>query len=180
MTTPTRRRLRVECITSNLYALGAKPALHLGLNLLQLLIRSRFEAHHEYRLSVRRADQSPPIAKEDAHAVHRDHLVPGAEVFAGLPDNAELPVVGAIDADLWCGDEARHVGQQVPNGLPGVGNDAKQPRRAVQGVIESVIALGEEHVPGHLAGNRRVSLVPVSYTHLRAHETRHDLVCRLL
>src|SRR5450756_2295083 len=24
------------------------------------------------------------------------------------------------------------------------------------------------------------TLVPVSYTHLRAHETRHDLVCRLL
>src|SRR5450759_5898253 len=24
------------------------------------------------------------------------------------------------------------------------------------------------------------SLCPVSYTHLRAHETRHDLVCRLL
>src|SRR5665648_1280990 len=23
-------------------------------------------------------------------------------------------------------------------------------------------------------------MVPVSYTHLRAHETRHDLVCRLL
>src|SRR5450756_458942 len=28
---------------------------------------------------------------------------------------------------------------------------------------------------------RRASLlIPVSYTHLRAHETRHDLVCRLL
>src|SRR5450759_1077854 len=25
-----------------------------------------------------------------------------------------------------------------------------------------------------------LSTVPVSYTHLRAHETRHDLVCRLL
>src|SRR5450756_2399345 len=25
-----------------------------------------------------------------------------------------------------------------------------------------------------------ISAVPVSYTHLRAHETRHDLVCRLL
>src|SRR5665648_933675 len=25
-----------------------------------------------------------------------------------------------------------------------------------------------------------VRVVPVSYTHLRAHETRHDLVCRLL
>ncbi|HCJ35333.1 MAG TPA: hypothetical protein DHV65_13695, partial [Ktedonobacter sp.] len=24
------------------------------------------------------------------------------------------------------------------------------------------------------------SSVPVSYTHLRAHETRHDIVCRLL
>src|SRR5450756_1070877 len=28
-----------------------------------------------------------------------------------------------------------------------------------------------------VAGN---SVLPVSYTHLRAHETRHDLVCRLL
>src|SRR5450756_2646249 len=26
----------------------------------------------------------------------------------------------------------------------------------------------------------RVANMPVSYTHLRAHETRHDLVCRLL
>src|SRR5665648_1194833 len=24
------------------------------------------------------------------------------------------------------------------------------------------------------------TIIPVSYTHLRAHETRHDLVCRLL
>src|SRR5450759_5957227 len=27
---------------------------------------------------------------------------------------------------------------------------------------------------------RFITLFPVSYTHLRAHETRHDLVCRLL
>src|SRR5450759_286956 len=25
-----------------------------------------------------------------------------------------------------------------------------------------------------------VTIIPVSYTHLRAHETRHDIVCRLL
>src|SRR5450759_2301859 len=36
-----------------------------------------------------------------------------------------------------------------------------------------------------LVQQRRVALLlvaeePVSYTHLRAHETRHDLVCRLL
>src|SRR5665648_402935 len=32
------------------------------------------------------------------------------------------------------------------------------------------------HGPGQLVGYP----LPVSYTHLRAHETRHDLVCRLL
>src|SRR5450759_5722297 len=32
----------------------------------------------------------------------------------------------------------------------------------------------DEHLP------RNDRLEPVSYTHLRAHETRHDLVCRLL
>src|SRR5450759_1293967 len=31
-----------------------------------------------------------------------------------------------------------------------------------------------------LVGPPSPSLVTVSYTHLRAHETRHDLVCRLL
>src|SRR5665648_1020014 len=39
------------------------------------------------------------------------------------------------------------------------------------------VALGAQvavPVPDHAA------LAPVSYTHLRAHETRHDLVCRLL
>src|SRR5450759_2242035 len=37
----------------------------------------------------------------------------------------------------------------------------------------SVMRLGDEtRVP--------VEVIPVSYTHLRAHETRHDLVCRLL
>src|SRR5450756_2813902 len=29
-------------------------------------------------------------------------------------------------------------------------------------------------------GAARIAQTPVSYTHLRAHETRHDLVCRLL
>ena len=28
--------------------------------------------------------------------------------------------------------------------------------------------------------NNFIPAIPVSYTHLRAHETRHDLVCRLL
>src|SRR5665648_1181396 len=48
--------------------------------------------------------------------------------------------------------------------------------------------LGGVLTTGHRGGSlgtRAVGLVnrtaqPVSYTHLRAHETRHDLVCRLL
>src|SRR5450759_4799384 len=32
----------------------------------------------------------------------------------------------------------------------------------------------------NLVAGRRDLSIPVSYTHLRAHETRHDLVCRLL
>ena len=43
---------------------------------------------------------------------------------------------------------------------------------------EKLLALAEEKLEG------KVEIVyydtPVSYTHLRAHETRHDLVCRLL
>src|SRR5450756_2456592 len=31
-----------------------------------------------------------------------------------------------------------------------------------------------------VSGGTDTHLIPVSYTHLRAHETRHDLVCRLL
>src|SRR5450759_4640350 len=31
-----------------------------------------------------------------------------------------------------------------------------------------------------MRGSSRNALATVSYTHLRAHETRHDLVCRLL
>src|SRR5450756_2787970 len=34
--------------------------------------------------------------------------------------------------------------------------------------------------PASMAASNLCSPGPVSYTHLRAHETRHDLVCRLL
>src|SRR5665648_1208869 len=44
------------------------------------------------------------------------------------------------------------------------GSPAREVERA------RIVLLAAEGVPGK----------PVSYTHLRAHETRHDLVCRLL
>src|SRR5450756_1648892 len=42
---------------------------------------------------------------------------------------------------------------------------------------------GYDDLPAEVFEDVRQSfreLLPVSYTHLRAHETRHDLVCRLL
>src|SRR5450756_2551673 len=54
-------------------------------------------------------------------------------------------------------------------------------------LVDAAAGLLARGVPQHLAraasGARQVrAVVPVavSYTHLRAHETRHDLVCRLL
>src|SRR5665648_1233746 len=39
---------------------------------------------------------------------------------------------------------------------------------------------GEVFVIHKNRGRKPKHTIPVSYTHLRAHETRHDLVCRLL
>src|SRR5450759_5676379 len=51
--------------------------------------------------------------------------------------------------------------------------------------LECRIALGDQHALVGVANALDVdaqpeAVEPVSYTHLRAHETRHDLVCRLL
>src|SRR5659263_333157 len=45
----------------------------------------------------------------------------------------------------------------------------------------SATSARRDSIPATPPGSRRrASRRPVSYTHLRAHETRHDLVCRLL
>ena len=49
-----------------------------------------------------------------------------------------------------------------------------------QGIVDVVVDVGDTvDQPDDLAFERR-ALEPVSYTHLRAHETVLDLVCRLL
>src|SRR5450759_2322059 len=50
------------------------------------------------------------------------------------------------------------------------------------GRLWKVDQLVEKPAPGYSPSNLAIigRYVPVSYTHLRAHETRHDLVCRLL
>src|SRR5438874_10936331 len=100
MTTPMRRRLRVDGITSNLDAFGAHPVLHLSLDLLELLPGPRLEPHHQDRLGIRRADQSPSVAVKHAHTINRDDFVFHAEISFRFLHNREFPVVRTIDTNL--------------------------------------------------------------------------------
>src|SRR5438552_1636361 len=159
MATPTRRRLRVEGITSNLHALRAEPALHLGLDLLELLFCSRLEAHDKNGLSVGCPDQSPSVPEEHAQASDGNDLILAAEVLLGLSDDAEFLGISALDPDRRRRDESRNVGQRLANGFAGVGDDVKQSRRSVKRIVESVESFGEEHVPRHFTADGRVSLV---------------------
>ena len=51
-----------------------------------------------------------------------------------------------------------------------------------QGITRAIATQSRTiRLPVHVTEKlNRIKRVPVSYTHLRAHETRHDLVCRLL
>src|SRR5450756_553620 len=46
--------------------------------------------------------------------------------------------------------------------------------------VEAGDEVADDRRPIGLEADAEPALEPVSYTHLRAHETRHDLVCRLL
>src|SRR5450756_2781221 len=64
------------------------------------------------------------------------------------------------------------------DGEHGPATRAVHPRgRAAEDLLDRVteVLRGCERTPGAVVGDEAVS-----YTHLRAHETRHDLVCRLL
>src|SRR5450756_2570911 len=45
--------------------------------------------------------------------------------------------------------------------------------------LARVAARAGHFMPASLVDSQFADLEPLSYTHLRAHETRHDLVCRL-
>src|SRR5450756_1133799 len=84
---------------------------------------------------------------------------------------ARLPVasLGFAEHDRTCLLDELHLGVgQQPEALADVLWDGDLPFAgdAHRGLLIAVVLL--------------VRVRPVSYTHLRAHETRHDLVCRLL
>src|SRR5450756_3200272 len=92
-----------------------------------------------------------------------------------IPTLGEGEVLVKVQVALTCGTDLKvyqrgyHARMIVPPALFG---------HELAGTVEEV----GEGVRGFKKGMRVVALnsAPVSYTHLRAHETRHDLVCRLL
>src|SRR5947208_2619206 len=151
----TARRL----VTSDGHALPAEPAFHLGADLGQACLGACLEAGDEDGLRVGGADQSPPVAEQHANSIDVDDVVAAAEVRDRLLHERELDVVAAVDANLRRAHELGHVGEQLVHGPAGIGDDLQQPRRAIECVVEAVVAVGEEHVARHLARERRLHLL---------------------
>src|SRR5437773_10447579 len=149
MTTPTRRRLRVESVTLNLHALGTQPALHLGLDLLELVFRSGLEAHHQHRLRIRSTNEAPSVTVKNAYTIDSEDVVLRPKILLRFVDDPEFLVVRTIDTNLGRRDKAWNVGQQIANAFPRFGDDVEQARRAIQRVVEAVESFGEEHVTRH-------------------------------
>src|SRR6478672_7038757 len=144
---------------SNLYPVLAQPAFHLRADFLEMLAGARLEAHHQYRLSIGCANQSPAVAEQYSHAVDVDHLVLRRKIFCRLRDDAELLVVRTWNSQLGRRDEARNICEHFVNTNSGISDDSQQARGAVECVVESVVTFRKEHVTGHLTRDRCTRLV---------------------
>src|SRR5215831_6967297 len=80
-------------VISHSNALRAEPTLHLAANRGEALGRLRLVARDDDRLRVRCADETPPVAEQDTHAVDVDHVVPLAKMFDRLLDEPELQLL---------------------------------------------------------------------------------------
>src|SRR5450756_2849965 len=93
-----------------------------------------------------------------------------------------LPVTGHQHCHRWDQD---HVGGRVTPGLPvrsmAPGAAPARPREADPRLTSRPQDRWPQGCPERpYRPGTAEPCSPVSYTHLRAHETRHDLVCRLL
>ncbi len=85
------------------------------------------------------------------------------ERFGGAPDHVELQLVRAIEADLGSGDRFRQVRQLMRERMAGIGNDLHEAAGGIEGVVEAVVAVAEEHVAAHFAGQFRVRLLHLGF-----------------
>src|SRR5512133_2489393 len=155
-------------------ATGLRPQLalqlvHLGadelLDLDEPRLRLGLEAEHQDGLRVGGAHEPPPVGEDHADAVHRHRLVALREELLGAPDQLELLVLGAVDAQLGRAEGLRHVREQGRHPRVGPRQQLQQAPRRVDAVVEAEPAVAEEDVTAHLAGQQRLLLL-----HLRLDE----------
>src|SRR5450756_2987926 len=77
------------------------------------------------------------------------------------------------------GEDEPHIGLEGCKGMMAAGEESG--KEAMMKTFEGQL-VAQDYKFGIVVSrfNEFISKNPVSYTHLRAHETRHDLVCRLL
>src|SRR5450756_2853427 len=140
--------------------------------------------------------QGCPQRSPPGDRAKRGSAISGRTLGSGIPHRIRAfpRSWGGVMARLSILDRFRPVGAPGPAGLAGVpAADEQGPAAELAPVfaalaadVESCHRLVEEarqEADGALVRAHEQAaaiLAPVSYTHLRAHETRHDLVCRLL
>src|SRR5512143_357876 len=138
---------------------GGHPLLDQGPDLGQPLRRPRLEAEDQERLGVGGAHQTPAVGEDHPHAVHGHRRVARGEEFLGPAHHLELPVLGAVAADLGRGEGPGDVGQQPGERALGVREELEEARRGVDAVVEAEPAVAEEDVAAHLAAEERALLL---------------------
>src|SRR2546423_2601738 len=112
-TAPIRYSRRRAARLTGSRRVGCQPAFDLRTIRGQRLLARGLEAHDEYRLRIRRTQQSPPFWEGDAHAVQRKHRILRREVLGGALDDVELLFVRTIDPKLGRRVCLRQIGEQL-------------------------------------------------------------------
>src|SRR5450759_2797390 len=120
------------------------------------------------------------LARADGEGGDRRSLQDGERVVLeqdAVRENGRIGLVGVDHDVVLVGGCARADAPFLPNAgaASGAGAAAAEHSRLGDGLDH---ILGRELLYGRAQAGEGPG--PVSYTHLRAHETRHDLVCRLL
>src|SRR5450756_1040397 len=118
---------------------------------------------------------TPPLSSMSA-------LTGSAWLSANVTNDGSSPL-SAGDPD-WCKGRPVRVAASTVHRWPSIPDlHGCNQRGTLDSRTARSLSTALEQWPGHgLLGTPRPGMGagPVSYTHLRAHETRHDLVCRLL
>src|SRR5258708_5937582 len=138
-------------VISQANALRPQPAFHLAANRRQTVRGESLVSSHDDRLCVRRPDQPPAVAEQDADTVDVDDLVPGLEVRNRPLDESELQLFRNLDPDLGGRDVVGHVGERLLDRLLAGCENAQQPSGAIERVVVPIETLADKHVARHLA-----------------------------